>query len=100
MSFKSVFIAVFLGTALVVAALLINGQRPSVERTQPSAALIEATGKCAECHRRETSAIIHEFERSKHAVKGVNCLDCHHPVEGQEGTMHRGFTIAKTLTSK
>lgn len=100
MSFKSVFIAVFLGTALVVAALIIHAKRPSIERQQPTAALASATGKCAECHRRETSAILVEFERSQHAVKGVNCLDCHRPQEGQESMEHRGFVIAKALTAK
>jgi hypothetical protein len=100
MSFKSVFIAVFLGTALIVAAMLVHGRRPSIERSQPTAALVEATGKCAECHRRETSAIVHQFERSKHAAKGVNCLDCHRPAEGQASVDHRGFVIAKALTSK
>ena len=55
MPFKNVFVAVALGTALVVAAFLVNAQRPRVERDQPSAALVEASGKCAECHRRETS---------------------------------------------
>ncbi len=100
MSFRSVFIAVVLGTALVVAALLINAKRPAVERNQPTPALVEATGKCAECHRHETSAVVHQFERSQHAVKGVNCLDCHKPVEGQQTVDHRGFLIAKTLTAK
>lgn len=100
MSFKNVFIAVFLGTALIVAALLVNTRRPRGETSHPTAALVEATGKCAECHRRETSAILHEFESSKHAQKGVNCLECHRPVEGQEPMEHRGFTIAKKLSSK
>ncbi len=100
MSFKWVFVAVTLGTALVVAALLVNGHRPRIERDQPSPALVEATGKCAECHRRETSAIIDQFERSKHAVKGVTCLDCHRAVEGQPSAEHRGFTIAQGLTAK
>jgi hydroxylamine dehydrogenase len=99
-SFKSVVIAVVLGTALVVAALLINAKRPAAERNQPTPALVEATGKCAECHRHETSAIVHQFERSQHAVKGVNCLECHKPVEGQPSMDHRGFTIAKQLTAK
>jgi hypothetical protein len=100
MSFKYVFAAVAIGTALVVAAILVNARRPRVEREQPTSALVEATGKCAECHRRETSAIVDQFERSQHAVKGVNCLDCHHPAPGQEPLEHNGFTIAKTLTSK
>jgi hydroxylamine dehydrogenase len=100
MPFKSVFMAVVLATALIVAAFLVNARRPKTERSEPTPALVEATGKCAECHRHETPAIIDQFERSRHAVKGVNCLDCHRPVEGQPGMEHRGFTIAKTLTSK
>lgn len=100
MQFRSILIAVVLGTALVVAAFLVNRQRPAVERSQPTPALVEATGKCAECHRRETSAIIAQYERSKHATKGVNCLECHKPLEGQPSIEHRGFTIAKALTAK
>lgn len=100
MRFRSVVVAVIIGTALVVAAFLVNRQRPALERNQPTPALVAATGKCAECHRRETSTIIAQFERSKHAAKGVNCLECHRPVEGQASLDHRGFTIAKTLTAK
>jgi hydroxylamine dehydrogenase len=89
-----------IGTALVLAAFLINQRRPAVERNQPTPALVLATGKCAECHRRETSAIIDQYERSRHAEKGVNCLDCHKPQDGQQSMDHRGFTIAKSLTAK
>src|SRR5262249_27873252 len=99
-NFRSVFLAVFIGTALIVAALLINARRPIGERNAPSPVLVEATGKCAECHRRETSAIIAQFERSRHAQKGVNCLECHGPVAGQEPLDHNGFVIAKRLTAK
>ncbi|MDB4989725.1 MAG: Hydroxylamine oxidoreductase [Myxococcaceae bacterium] len=99
-SFGAVFVAVTIGTGLVVGALLLNAQRPVLERTQPSAAMALATGKCAECHRRETSAIVHEYEGSKHAAVGVNCLDCHRPVAGQAALEHRGFTIAQTPTAK
>jgi hydroxylamine dehydrogenase len=99
-SFRFVFAAVFLGTALIVAAFLFHGQRPAVERTQPTAALAKATGNCAECHRRETSAVVHEFDLSKHAKAGLNCLDCHQPAAGQEKNEHHGFVIATALTSK
>ena len=98
--FATVFVAVTLGTALIVAAFVVNAHRPVGERTQPSAALTSATGKCAECHRNETSAVVHEFETSKHAAKGVNCLDCHQPAEGQVAQAHRGFSITTALTSK
>lgn len=99
-SFRLVFLAVFLGTAIVVAAFFVNAKRPGNVRGEPSAASIVASGKCAECHRRETSAVVHEFEMSRHAERGVDCLDCHQPAAGQEPFDHRGFVIAKALTSK
>jgi hypothetical protein len=100
MPYKSVFLAVLVGTALVVAALLFNARRPRAEREQPTPALVEATGKCAECHRHETPAIVAQYERSKHATSGVNCLECHRPAPGQDPLDHNGFTITKTPTSK
>jgi hypothetical protein len=99
MSFRGVFIAIFLGTAMVVAAFLVNAKRPDVERFQPTASLVKASGKCAECHRQETSAIVHEFELSKHNEKGINCLDCHQPVPGQDKMDHRGFVINARVTA-
>jgi formate-dependent nitrite reductase cytochrome c552 subunit len=39
--------------------------------------------------------VVHEYEMSKHAQKGVNCLDCHQPVAGQEKEDHHDFVIAK-----
>ena len=100
MSFKSVFIAVFLGTCLIVIALIFNANRPATDTNQPSPDFVRATGKCPTCHRRETSAVVHQFERSEHAKHGVSCLDCHRVVDGQEQQAHRGFTIAKELTAK
>ncbi len=68
-NFTSVFVAVFFGTALVVASLVLNGRRPPGDVNQPSASLVKATGKCAECHRRETSSVVHQYEMSQHAAK-------------------------------
>jgi hypothetical protein len=99
MSFRGVFLTVVIATALVVSAVVLNSYRPRIELMQPGASFVRATGKCAECHRRETSAVIHQFEMSQHATKGVNCLDCHQPQSGQESMDHRGFVIAKHLTS-
>ena len=103
MAFKSVFIAIFISTALIFAALIINNSRPTVETGgavgQPAAQFIRATGKCAECHRRETSSIVHQYEMSRHSVKGVTCLECHQPLEGQEKWAHSGFILTRQLTS-
>ncbi len=100
MTFKAVFISIFIGTSLIVAALVINAKRPAGDTMGPTPELVRATGKCAECHSHETSAVVHQFERSKHATSNVNCLDCHRALEGQEPLDHRGFTIAKKVTAK
>jgi hydroxylamine dehydrogenase len=98
-SFGSVFIAIVIAAALIIAAFIINSRRPRVETEQPGAANVRASGKCAECHSRETPAIVQEYGMSRHAAKGINCLDCHGPAEGQQSYDHRGFTLARNLTS-
>jgi hypothetical protein len=99
MSFRLVFVSVAIAFALVLAAFLFNRARPRVETEQPSPELIRATGKCAECHSRTQYAVVHQFEMSRHAQKGVNCLDCHQPAAGQEKQDHHGFVIAVKLTA-
>jgi hydroxylamine dehydrogenase len=99
MSFRPVFIAVVIAGALIVAAFAISRQRPRVETEQPTAALVRASGKCAECHVREQYAVVHEYELSRHGEKGINCLDCHQPAAGQPKQDHHGFVISKALTA-
>jgi hydroxylamine dehydrogenase len=99
MSFRGVFIAVVLSTAMIVSAFILQSRRPRIEINRQSAALVKATGKCADCHRHETSAVVHEYEMSRHSAVGVNCLDCHQPSKGQEPLDHKGFTITKKLSA-
>src|SRR6202040_272266 len=88
MSFRSVFLAVVIAFALILSAFLINRQRPSVETAQPTADFVRASGKCAECHARLQYSVVHEYEMSAHAKKGVNCLDCHQASTGQQKVDH------------
>lgn len=99
MAFRNVFIAVVIAFGLIIGALMINAKRPPVEIEQPSAAFVRASGKCAECHSRQQVSVVHEYELSVHAKKGVNCLDCHQPAANQPRTDHHGFVIAKSLTA-
>ena len=99
MSFRSVFLAVVVGFSLIVGAFLINRARPRAETQQPTADFVRASGKCAECHARLQYSVVHEYEMSTHARKGVNCLDCHQPTANQEKLDHHGFVIAKHLTA-
>src|SRR5215467_7724445 len=99
MSFRPVFIAVVIAFALIVGAFLVNRARPRVEVEQPSAASVRATGKCAECHTAQQYSVVHEYEMSRHAQRGVPCLDCHQPATSQHGQEHHGFTIVTRLTA-
>jgi hydroxylamine dehydrogenase len=99
MSFRPVFIAVVIAFGLIVSAFLVNRARPRVETDQPSAAFVRASGKCAECHTQQQYSIVHEYELSRHAQKGVNCLDCHQPADGQSRKDHHGFVVSSKLTA-
>ena len=88
MSFRPVFIAVVLGTALLLGAFMLNAYRPRLVTEQPSAAAVRASGKCAECHANLQYSIVHEYELSAHARNQVNCLQCHQPADGQPGHAH------------
>src|SRR5690349_18396878 len=97
--FPAVFAAIVLGFALTISAFLVNRARPGAESAQPDAALVRASGKCAECHYRLQYSVVHEFEMSAHAQKHVSCLECHQPAASQERNDHHGFVIAKHLTA-
>jgi formate-dependent nitrite reductase cytochrome c552 subunit len=99
MSFRTVFIAVTIAFTLILGAFLINRARPKVETEQPSADFVRANGKCAECHARLQYSVVHEYEMSVHAKKGVNCLDCHQAAAGQQKKDHHGFVISTKLTA-
>lgn len=99
MQFRSVFIAVVIGSALIIGAFLVNSKRPSIETQQPNAAFVRASGKCAECHSQQQYSVVHEYEMSAHARKGVNCLDCHAPAEKQQKKAHHGFEITTHMTA-
>jgi nitrate/TMAO reductase-like tetraheme cytochrome c subunit len=99
MSFRSVFIAVVVSTALLVAAFMVHSVRPRAITGQPTPALVRASGKCASCHINQQFSVVHEYELSAHAQRRINCLDCHQPADGQEKHDHHGFVITMRLTA-
>jgi hypothetical protein len=99
MSFRPVFIAVVIAGALLVGAFVINAYRPREVVDQPTAALVRASGGCAQCHSNLHYAVVHEYEMSKHAEQKVNCLQCHQPAPAQKGRDHHGYTISQKVTA-
>jgi hypothetical protein len=94
-----VFIALVIGTALLVAAYTINWYRPRIVTEQPTAEFVRASGKCAECHANLQYSVVHEYELSVHARKKINCLECHQPADKQTSHDHHGFVITARVTA-
>lgn len=38
---------------------------------------------CVECHEKKSPGVVQSYHDSKHSSRGVQCLDCHTPVDGQ-----------------
>ncbi len=98
--FFIIFLATVLATALIVSVVIINKRSSYHKRMGSRIEEVRAEGKCASCHRRETSAIVHQFEKSKHARVGVTCLDCHRAEKGQDQKAHNGFVLTAKVTAK
>ena len=99
MPFRSIFISVVIGSSLILAALVINNARPARQTSEPLPAFAQATGRCAQCHREETGAVVHQFERSQHNLANITCYDCHQRLEGQDALTHYNFELARDVTS-
>ena len=91
---RRMVVIVGIGTILIVSLLYLayhsiigpKGLQTSVPTL--SAATLRENKACVECHQKENPGIIQQYHDSKHSGRGVQCLDCHKPVKGQE-------TIAK-----
>jgi hypothetical protein len=92
--------AALIGTAVLVgAALLVNSYRPRADVARPSGEEVKGTGRCIECHRVQTPAIVRQWQDSHHASSNVSCYDCHKPREGVPTFAHNGFQLARNITS-
>ncbi|MCF6148567.1 MAG: hypothetical protein E3K37_07905 [Candidatus Kuenenia sp.] len=66
------------------------------------AAIITPQNKtCIACHKINSSALVMEWERSRHAQNGIGCVDCHAAEEGEiDAWKHMGFYISTLVTPK
>ncbi len=88
---KSHMIAILgIGTILVVTLLfltyhfVIGPQGLQTSLPTLSAATLGQNKECVECHQKENPGIVQQYHDSKHSGRGVQCLDCHKPISGQE----------------
>ena len=56
---------------------------------------------CADCHRKNSPALVMEWERSVHYQRSVGCLDCHASEQGKPGAwLHEGAYVSVLVTPK
>src|SRR3989338_5876880 len=67
---------------------------------RPSTAGKESEG-CIACHRKQSPAIVMEWERSRHGRSDIGCLDCHGADKSDvDAWTHEGSCISTLVTPK
>ncbi|MDQ7093332.1 multiheme c-type cytochrome [Desulfosporosinus sp. PR] len=89
-----------IGTVLVCALLfvvyhfVIGPQGLTTSLPTLSAVTTGENKACVECHQKENPGIIQQYHDSKHSGRGVQCLDCHKAVKGQENLTEDHHNVA------
>ncbi len=88
----------FLGSLLLV-AYQESAHKRAEER--PGAIVTAVNEGCVSCHRKDSPALVMEWEHSRHAQFGVGCYDCHAAEEGDiDGWGHEGSFVSALVTPK
>jgi hypothetical protein len=57
--------------------------------------------ECVSCHKKSSAGLAKQWQNSKHAEAGVNCLDCHKAqIDDDDAITHEGIVIATIVSPK
>lgn len=101
LKFRRMSIIVGLGTVLGVILLLlsyrfaIGPQGKSVVLFSLSSVTAVGTenSQCIKCHQEKSPGVVNEYHDSKHSQRGVQCLECHRPIAGQEKMTKEHYNV-------
>ncbi len=102
---KRIIIAV-LGAAFLVSLLFVQWMEVARKREEaglvPPHIIVPVSSKqCVDCHRQVNPGIIDHWKGSKHARKGVGCVECHQAEEKDiDAWSHFGALIAAVVTPR
>ncbi|MBI2892477.1 MAG: hypothetical protein HYY06_02930 [Deltaproteobacteria bacterium] len=87
----------FLLSLIVVSYREIATERRPTERPRPVVAAADRV--CVDCHGRVTPSIVHQWEDSRHATRGIGCAACHGAKQRDpDAFVHYGVRIAAIVS--
>ncbi len=107
MSLNTKRVVIFLmGLALCVALLMVADQErrrhlPPERMTvaQLSAIVKDNSAACIKCHSEKSPGVVAQWAISKHAEKGIGCLECHGAKQGQVvAWLHEGAFVSSIIS--
>jgi hypothetical protein len=97
----AVMSCVFLASLVMVQYREVTRKRIEAGLLPPHIAVPASSKRCVECHKHMTPGIIDHWEGSKHALRGVGCVDCHQAEPGDvDGWSHEGAHVAAIVTPR
>ena len=97
------FIVAALSFLFLASLLLVAFQESSQHRAEkePEPYIKADSESCVSCHRKDSPALVMEWEKSRHAVVGIGCIDCHRAEEDEvDAWKHEGACISTLVTPK
>ena len=95
------YIVAVLSFLFLASLLLVANQEAKRWRAEEKLdpVITAANASCVECHRKDSPALVMEWERSRHAKYGVGCIDCHEAVKGEiDAWEHEGAVVSALVT--
>lgn len=91
--------AAFLLSLLFVQWREVTRREEESGRAKPHVSVPAASKACVDCHLQSTPGLVAHWTGSKHAERGVGCLECHEAQKGEvDGFDHYGPHIATVVT--
>jgi hydroxylamine dehydrogenase len=91
--------ALFLVSLVFVQWREVTRREAESGRSKPHISVPASSKACVDCHTQSTPGLVAHWEGSKHAERGVGCLECHQAQKGEvDGFDHYGLHIATVVT--
>ena len=93
--------AAFVASLLFVQWMEVARKREEVGLARPRIAVPAASRDCVDCHAKASAGLVAHWKGSKHARKGIGCVECHQADKvDPDGFSHYGVFIATVVTPR